>query len=111
MVNDYIAALQARPEIKSAQSTFNPNFPQYEIDIDAAACKRAGISPSDILSTLQGYYGGLYASNFNRFGKMYRVMVQAEPDLRANMESLKNIKVKSGKEGAPIAQGSRRKKE
>ncbi|MGM9798040.1 MAG: efflux RND transporter permease subunit [Parabacteroides sp.] len=104
VVNDYIAALQARPEIKSAQSTFNPNFPQYEFDIDAAACKRAGISPSDILSTLQGYYGGLYASNFNRFGKMYRVMVQAEPDLRANMESLKNIKVKSGSEMAPITQ-------
>ena len=104
VVNDYLAALQARPEIKSAQSTFNPNFPQYEIDIDAAACKRAGISPSDILSTLQGYYGGLYASNFNRFGKMYRVMVQAEPDLRANMESLKNIKVKSGNEMAPISQ-------
>ncbi|MEO3197623.1 efflux RND transporter permease subunit, partial [Parabacteroides distasonis] len=93
---EYMAALTARPEIKSAQSTFNPNFPQYEIDIDAAACKKAGISPADILSTLQGYYGGLYASNFNRFGKMYRVMVQADPDLRKNMESLKNIKVKSG---------------
>ena len=86
---EYMAALTARPEIKSAQSTFNPNFPQYEIDIDAAACKKAGISPADILSTLQGYYGGLYASNFNRFGKMYRVMVQADPDLRKNMESLK----------------------
>ena len=79
---EYMAALTARPEIKSAQTTFNPNFPQYEIDIDAAACKKAGISPKDILSTLQGYYGGLYASNFNRFGKMYRVMVQADPDLR-----------------------------
>ena len=67
---EYMAALTARPEIKSAQTTFNPNFPQYEIDIDAAACKKAGISPKDILSTLQGYYGGLYASNFNRFGKM-----------------------------------------
>ena len=92
---EYMAALTARPEIKSAQTTFNPNFPQYEIDIDAAACKKAGISPKDILSTLQGYYGGLYASNFNRFGKMYRVMVQADPDLRKNMESMKNIKVKS----------------
>ncbi|WP_368321107.1 efflux RND transporter permease subunit, partial [Parabacteroides distasonis] len=91
---EYMAALTARPEIKSAQTTFNPNFPQYEIDIDAAACKKAGISPKDILSTLQGYYGGLYASNFNRFGKMYRVMVQADPDLRKNMESMKNIKVK-----------------
>ena len=101
---EYMAALTARPEIKSAQSTFNPNFPQYEIDIDAAACKKAGISPKDILSTLQGYYGGLYASNFNRFGKMYRVMVQADPDLRKNMESMKNIKVKSGNDMAPISQ-------
>ena len=101
---EYMAALTARPEIKSAQSTFNPNFPQYEIDIDAAACKKAGISPADILSTLQGYYGGLYASNFNRFGKMYRVMVQADPDLRKNMESMKNIKVKSGNDMAPISQ-------
>ena len=101
---EYMAALTARPEIKSAQTTFNPNFPQYEIDIDAAACKKAGISPKDILSTLQGYYGGLYASNFNRFGKMYRVMVQADPDLRKNMESMKNIKVKSGNDMAPISQ-------
>ena len=83
---DYMAALTARPEIKSAQTTFNPNFPQYMIDIDAAACKKVGISPSDILMTLQGYYGGLYASNFNRFGKMYRVMVQADPSMRAYME-------------------------
>lgn len=101
---DYMAALTARPEIKSAQTTFNPNFPQYMIDIDAAACKKVGISPSDILMTLQGYYGGLYASNFNRFGKMYRVMVQADPSMRANMESLKNIKFRNGNEMAPISQ-------
>ena len=101
---DYMAALTARPEIKSAQTTFNPNFPQYMIDIDAAACKKVGISPSDILMTLQGYYGGLYASNFNRFGKMYRVMVQADPSMRANMESLKNIKVRNGNEMAPSSQ-------
>ena len=101
---DYMAALTARPEIKSAQTTFNPNFPQYMIDIDAAACKKVGISPSDILMTLQGYYGGLYASNFNSFGKMYRVMVQADPSMRANMESLKNIKVRNGNEMAPISQ-------
>ena len=101
---DYMAALTARPEIKSAQTTFNPNFPQYMIDINAAACKKVGISPSDILMTLQGYYGGLYASNFNRFGKMYRVMVQADPSMRANMESLKNIKVRNGNEMAPISQ-------
>lgn len=89
VVNDYTAALEARPEINSAKTTFNPNFPQYMIDIDAAACKKAGISPSDILTTMQGYYGGLYASNFNRFGKMYRVMIQSDPLSRKNLESLK----------------------
>ena len=104
VVNNYIAALEQRPEISRAQTTFNPTFPQYQLDIDAAACKKAGISPSDILVTMQGYYGGLYASNFNRFGKMYRVMVQADPDLRKNMESMKNIKVKSGNDMAPISQ-------
>lgn len=104
ITKDYIAALMARPEIKSAQTTFNPKFPQYMVDIDAAACKKAGISPSAILTTLQGYYGGLYASNFNRFGKMYRVMIQADPMSRKNIESLKNIKVRNGSEMAPITQ-------
>ena len=105
VVNNFIAALQKRPEINSASTTFNPSFPQYQIDIDAAACKKAGISPSDILTTMQGYYGGLYASNFNRFGKMYRVMVQAEPESTKNMESLKAIKVRnSSGEMAPIEQ-------
>lgn len=104
VVKDYLAALQARPEIKSAQTTFNPHFPQYMIDIDAAACKKAGISPNDILTTMQGYYGGLYASNFNRFGKMYRVMVQADPASRTNLESLHNIKIRNGNEMAPISQ-------
>ena len=104
VVNSYTAALEARPEINSAKTTFNPSFPQYQLDIDAAACKKAGISPSDILSTMQGYFGGLYASNFNRFGKMYRVMIQAEPDATKNMESLNRIKVRSGNEMAPITQ-------
>ena len=105
VTKQYMAALTARPEIKSAQSTFNPNFPQYMIDIDAAACKKVGISPSDILATMQGYYGGLYASNFNRFGKMYRVMIQAEPDATKNLESLNSIKVRgSNGEMAPITQ-------
>ena len=105
VVNDYTQALEARPEINSAKSSFNPNFPQYMIDIDAAACKKAGISPSDILSTMQGYYGGLYASNFNRFGKMYRVMIQSDPLSRKNLESLKNVKVRNNQgEMAPIAQ-------
>ena len=104
VVTDYMDALRARPEINSAQTTFNPTFPQYQLDIDAAACKKAGISPSSILSTMQGYFGGLYASNFNRFGKMYRVMIQAEPDATKNLESLNSIKIRNGNEMAPITQ-------
>ena len=105
VVNDYIAALQKRPEINSASTNFNPSFPQYQMDIDAAACKKAGISPSDILTTMQGYFGGIYASNFNSFGKMYRVMIQAEPDATKNLESLNSIKVRgSDGEMAPISQ-------
>jgi HAE1 family hydrophobic/amphiphilic exporter-1 len=101
----FLTELTKRPEIESAQTTFNPNFPEYLIDIDAAKCKRAGISPSEILMTLQGYYGGLYSSNFNRFGKLYRVMVQGEPSERANYESLYKIKVRNAKgEMAPITE-------
>lgn len=104
VVNSYIAALEQRPEINSAKTSFNPNFPQYMLDIDAAACKKAGISPSDILSTMQGYFGGLYASNFNSFGKMYRVMIQAEPQATKNLESLSSIKIRNGSQMAPITQ-------
>ncbi len=104
VVNSYMEALKSRPEINAAQTTFNSTFPQYQLDIDVAACKKAGISPSTILTTMQGYFGGLYASNFNRFGKMYRVMIQAEPDATKNLESLNSIKVRNGNEMAPITQ-------
>ena len=104
VVNQYTAALEARPEINSAKTSFNPNFPQYMLDIDAAACKKAGLSPSAILSTMQGYFGGLNATNFNSFGKMYRVMIQAEPNATKNLESLSSIKVRNGNEMAPITQ-------
>ena len=105
VVHNYIAALEKRPEVSRAQTTFNPTFPQYQLDIDAAACKKAGISPSDILTTMQGYYGGMYASNFNRFGKMYRVMIQAEREATKNMETLNSIKVRAKNgEMAPITQ-------
>ena len=104
VVNAYLAELEKRPEIARAQTTFNPSFPQYMMDIDAAACKKAGISPSDILSTMQGYFGGLYASNFNRFGKMYRVMIQASPEATKNIESLNSVKVRNGNTMAPITQ-------
>ncbi len=75
----FIAALNARPEIAMAYSTFNPSFPQYMVDIDVAKVKQAGLTQNAVLSALQGYYGGMYVSNFNRFGKIYRVMMQATP--------------------------------
>lgn len=104
VAQDFLNKLKERPEISTAQTSFNPTFPQYMIDIDAAKCKQAGISPGDILTTLQGYYGGIYASNFNRFGKLYRVMIQADPQYRINPESLQNVKIRNGNEMAPISQ-------
>ena len=102
VAQDFIAELLKRPEIAMASTTFNPNFPQYRVDVDVAKCKQAGISPSDVLSALQGYLGGMYSSNFNRFGKLYRVMMQAEPNARVSPESLNNIKIRNGSEMAPI---------
>ena len=101
VAQEFLGKLKERPEIATAQTSFNPTFPQYMIDIDAAKCKQAGISPNDILTTLQGYYGGIYASNFNRFGKLYRVMIQADPRYRINPESLQNVKIRNGNEMAP----------
>ncbi len=103
VVQGFLAQLNQQPEIQAAYTTFNPTFPQYMIDIDAAKAKTAGISPSTILSTLQGYYGGMYVSNFNRFGKIYRVMMQAPPESRINTETLNSVKVRNGNEMAPIS--------
>ncbi len=101
----YIAALNQRPEIERAYSTFNINFPQYRVDIDAAKAKRAGISPSTLLSTLAGYYGGQYVSNINRFSKMYYVTMQSDPKYRLDTESLNHVYVRSGNgEMAPLGQ-------
>lgn len=105
VANDFIKQLEKCPEIQSAQTSFSTNFPQLTIDIDAAQCKRAGVSPSDVLSVLQGYYGGLYTSNFNRFGKIYRVMIQGEQSQRADVESLYKVKVRNNKgEMCPITE-------
>lgn len=95
VVQGFLAQLNAQPEIQMAYTTFNPTFPQYKIDIDAAKAQKAGLSTSGILSTLQGYYGSMYVSNFNRFGKIYRVMMQAPPESRISPETLKNIKIRS----------------
>lgn len=104
ITQNFLSKLQERPEIATAQTSFNPNFPQYMVDIDVAKCKRAGLSPATLLATLQGYYGGIYASNFNRFGKLYRVMIQSDASFRANPETLNQVMVRNGNEMAPITQ-------
>lgn len=98
----FIGALNAQPEIQMAYSTFNPTFPQYLVEIDVAKVKQAGLTQNAILSALQGYYGGMYISNFNAYGKLYRVMMQANPEARVSPETLKQIKVRNGNQMAPI---------
>lgn len=93
--NKFLSALSQRPEVQFAQTSFNPNFPQYEINVDVAKAKRAGFTVNDILGVMQGYYGGVYASNFNRFGKQFRVMYQSEPEYRNNPESLNLVQVRN----------------
>jgi HAE1 family hydrophobic/amphiphilic exporter-1 len=95
--NDFLAALNQRPEIQYASTSFNPNFPQYQINVNVAKVKDAGLMVSDVLLTMQGYYGGIYASNFNQFGKQYRVMFQAEPEFRANPASLNTVFIRNGR--------------
>ena len=102
---DFLDKLAKRPEIQYATTPFNPGFPQYMMDINLAKAKDAGVSINSILSTLQGYYGGLYASNFNKFGKQYRVMIQASPEFRTNTEGLNKIFVRnSAGNMAPITE-------
>jgi len=93
--NQFIAALNKRPEIQSAMTSFDSRFPQYMVEVDAAKCKRQSVSPSDVLSTMSSYIGGNYASNINRFSKLYRVMIQASPEFRLDLQSLNNIFVRS----------------
>ena len=102
VVKDYIAELNKLPEFQMAQTSYNPSYPQYMVHVDVAKCKQSNISPATVLSTLQGYYGGLYASNFNAYGKLYRVMIQGLPDTRMTKESLNNIYVRTPAGMAPI---------
>ena len=100
-----IDALNKRPEIGRATTSFDTKFPQYLVEVDAARCKRNGVSPSDVLSTLAGYIGGYYASNMNRFSKLYRVMVQASPEHRLDTEALNNMYVRNDEgEMSPVSQ-------
>ena len=94
--NDFLAALNARPEVQYAITQFNPNFPQYEVQVDVEKTKTAGLAVTDIFSAMQGYYGGLYTTDFNKFGKQYRVMIQSKPKDRADEQSLNHIFVTNG---------------
>lgn len=103
--DQFLGALNSRPEIQYASTSFSPNYPQYRIDLNVPAIKRAGLTVADVLGTMQGYYGGVYASNFNKFGKQYRVMYQAEAEFRADPESMNKIMVRNNQgEMAPISQ-------
>lgn len=105
VTDEFLAELSKQPEIGMAYSDFSTNFPQYWVDIDAAKCQRAGITPAKILSTVEGYYGGEYISNFNRFSHLYKVTMQATPDSRVTPESLNHIYVRlQNGEMAPASQ-------
>ncbi|MCE5347536.1 MAG: efflux RND transporter permease subunit [Bacteroidales bacterium] len=102
---DFLAELNKQPEIQLAYTTFNPNFPQYLLELNVPKVKQAGLTVSEIMSAMQGYLGGLYVSNFNQFGKQYRIMVQAEPDYRKNPEDLNKILVRTKNSNmAPITE-------
>jgi len=101
----FLAKLSERPEIATAMSTYSERFPKYQVDVDAAQCDRAGVSPADVLNTLGSFCGGAYIGNFNQFGKVYRIMAAASPEYRLDPQALRNIfvQVKGGKM-APIAE-------
>lgn len=104
VTDDFLAELNKRPEIKMAYTSFSSKFPQYRVDIDEPQCQRAGITTQDVINTLSGYFGSIYASNFNRFTKLYRVIIQAPSDSRNSMQSLDNIYVKTTGGMAPVSQ-------
>ena len=106
-VMQFLTALNQRPEVAMAYTSYAMNYPQYRVEVDAAQCKRAGISPATVLETLGSYCGGSYISNYNQFGKVYRVMLQAAPEYRLNEQSLNNMFVRNGAEMAPISQFAR----
>ena len=106
-VMQFLTALNQRPEVAMAYTSYAMNYPQYRVEVDAAQCKRAGISPATVLETLGSYCGGAYISNYNQFGKVYRVMLQAAPEYRLNEQSLNNMFVRNGAEMAPISQFAR----
>ena len=103
-VMQFLGALNERPEVAMAYTSYAMNFPQVSVDIDAAKCKRAGISPATVLDALGSYCGGAYISNYNQYGKVYRVMMQASPEYRLDEQALNNMFVRNGMEMAPVSQ-------
>ena len=103
-VMQFIGALNERPEVAMAYTTYAMNFPQIAVEVDAAKCKRAGLAATDVLDALGTYCGGSYVSNYNQFGKVYRVMLQASPEFRLDEHSLDNMFVRNGTEMAPLSQ-------
>mgnify|MGYP002868873465 CR=1 FL=1 len=95
VTTNFLAALNQRPEVAVALTTFNPRFPQYRLEVDAVRCKRQNVSPSDVLNTLSMYIGGSYSSNINLFSKQYHVMVQADQKYRLDTAAFKNMFVRS----------------
>lgn len=91
----FLKELNKRPEVSNAMTSYNTNYPQYIMDVDVAKCKQSGIEPNTVLTTMQGYYGGLYASNFNAYGKLFRVYIQADPSATADIKGLNNIYVRT----------------
>lgn len=104
ITQDYLKALKERPEISNAMTSYNPNYPQYMVDVDVAKTKQAGTSPAAVLSVLQGYYGGMYASNFNAYGKLFRVMIQGTVESRINESGLNSIYVRTPGGMAPVSE-------
>lgn len=102
VTRNFLTELNKRPEISNAMTTYDTKYPQYMIDVDVAKCKQAGIDPNSVLTTMQGYYGGLYASNFNSYGKLYRVMIQGDASTRKDLKSLNNVYVRTNAGMAPI---------
>ena len=105
ITKSFLNELNKRPEIQQAITSYNPNYPQYMVDVDVAKTKQAGISPSAVLSVMQGYYGGLYASNFNAYGKLYRVMIQGDVESRMRPDGLSRIYVRTASgEMSPVSE-------
>lgn len=102
ITQNFLAELNKRPEVSNAMTAFDSQYPLYQLDVNVAKCKQAGIDPSIVLTAMQGYYGGIYASNFNAYGKLYRVYVQAGPEMRSDPKSLSNVYVRTDGGMAPI---------